>query len=144
MIYDFALYISATLGLYVGSTLVGNWIWELWIKRSNSKEKRAVKLKTCRERIKRCLHELDYNSTPGIGGARCPFITEAQRELLYSEEAALLGEELQHSLKVLIIEAGRSNGETTSATRTSVKIASQNLKDLLQQRMDSLTIKEFQ
>jgi len=77
------------LSLFVGASLIGNWVWDFWTKRTRSKEHKAQMLKSCLDKIEHCSHELDYNATPGIGGSRCPFTTEAQRKLLYSEEVAL-------------------------------------------------------
>jgi len=134
--------------LYIGATLVGNWLWEIWTRRSASKEQRINKLKNCLQMIERCIHELDYNATPGVGEAKCFFKTEAQQDLLYSEEVNLLDDVLAKSLKNLIIDAGRSNGEASSITPASVKSASKLLKHLLQKqsetlKMDSLAKKEL-
>lgn len=124
------------LSLFVGASLIGNWLWDFWTKRS--KEHKAKMLKNCLDRIEHCSHELDYNATPGIGGARCPFTTEAQRKLLYSEEVALLGDEIAKSLKNLIIDAGRANRESPSVLPGAVKSGSKLLKELLQKRSEEL------
>lgn len=134
MLYD--------LTLFVVATLVGNWFWDLWTKRALNKERKAKMLKNCLDKIEHCFHELDYNATPGIGGARCPFTTEAQRRLLYSEEVALLGDDLTKSLKSVIIDAGRANGEAPSVLPGSVKGSSRLLKDMLQKRSEELKASE--
>ena len=134
MLFDFTFYLVATL--------VGNWIWDFWTKRSVSLEQKAKMLKNFVEKIEHCCHELDYNSTPGIGGSRCPFTTEAQRRLLYSEEVILLGDDLTQSLKRLIIDAGRANGESPSVPPSSVKSGSKLLKDMLMKRSEELKTPE--
>ena len=134
MIYDFTIFILASL--------VGNWIWDFWMKRLAAQGEKARVLKSCLEKIEYCSHELDYNVTPGIGGARCPFRTEAHQRLLYSEEVELLGEDLTKLLKTFIIDAGRANGESPSLTPGSVKNTIRVLKDLLQKRRDELKVRE--
>ncbi len=123
MIYDFILFVSASL--------LANWLWDLWSKRVAGKEYKAKMLKSCLDKIEHCSHELDYNATPGIGGAECPFTTEAQRRLLYSDEVILLGDDLTKSLKDLIIDAGRAGGGFPSIPPGSVKSRSKLLKDML-------------
>jgi|GEM_PF-6812235 hypothetical protein len=136
MLYDFTVFILASL--------VGNWFWELWTKRIAAKEHKIEMLKSCLNKIEHCFHELDYNSTPGIGGSRCPFTTEAQRRLLYSEEVVLLGDDLIKSLKKLIIDTGRANGEAPSVPPGSVKSGTRLLKDMLQKRSEELkTFEKF-
>lgn len=132
------------LTLYVVASLVGNWFWDLWTKRAVNKEYKAKMLKSCLDKIEHCFHELDYNATPGIGGSRCPFTTEAQRRLLYSEEVTLLGEDLTKSLKGVIIDAGRANGEAPSVLPNSVKGSSKLLKEMLQRRSEELKASEKQ
>jgi hypothetical protein len=62
--------------LFVGASLVANWIWDFWTKRSAAKRHKDKMLKSCRlEKIEHCAHELDYNATPGIGRSRSPFTT---------------------------------------------------------------------
>jgi hypothetical protein len=134
MIYEFVLFVIASL--------VANWIWDWWIKRLAAKGRKAKILKGCLEKIEHCSHELDYNATPGIGGSRCPFITEAQQKFLYSEEIVLVGDDLKESLKNLIIDAGRANGEWPSVTPGSVKSGSNLLKKLLQQKGEELKASE--
>ncbi|MEI8329099.1 MAG: hypothetical protein WCG14_03775 [Chlamydiia bacterium] len=126
MIYDFTLFVSATL--------VGNWVWDLWTRRSAVKEHKKKMLKSCLEKIEHCSHELDYNAAPGIGESRCPFTTEAQQKLLYSEENSLLGGDVTISLKNLIINVGKANGGSPSVTSNGIKKGSMQLKEVLQQR----------
>lgn len=130
MLYEFTL--------YIGATLVGNWIWEIWVHWSASKEKKLNKVKNCLQMIERCIHELDYNATPGVGGAKCFFKTEGLQALLYSEEVYLLDEALAKSLKNLIIDAGRSNGDAPSVSSYSVKSASKLLKQSLREQSEML------
>lgn len=130
MIYDFILFVSASL--------FGNWLWDIWTKRATAKECRANMLKSCLDKIEHCSHEFDYNATPGIGGAECPFITEAQRRLLYSEEVIFLGDDLTKSLKDLIIDAGRASGGFPSIPPGSVKSRSKHLKEMLLKRSEEL------
>lgn len=95
------------------------------------------------EKIEHCAHEFDYNATPGIGGNGSPFATEAQRKLLYSEEATLLDDDLIKSLKDLIIDAGRASGTFPSISPGSVKSKSKLLKDILLKKGEELKNSEI-
>lgn len=133
-IYDFFLYTIASL--------IGSWLWDFWTKRTAAKENEIRKIKSCIEKITHCLHELDYNSTHGIGGPNCRYITEAQQKLLYSEEVFLLGDDIKESLKMLIIDAGKANGYPFSTAPGIVKKGNKLLRELLQKRKEELKATE--
>ncbi|MBS0649540.1 MAG: hypothetical protein JSR93_00110 [Verrucomicrobia bacterium] len=129
-IYEFFLFIVATL--------TGNWLWQLWLDKRESKKQKAKTLNECLEKIQACIHELEYNATPGIGGSRSPFKLTAQEQLLYSRAVSLLGEELTNSLKQLITEAGIANGEYSMKGPAGAKSTSKLLKEFLQKRSEEL------
>lgn len=124
--------------LFIAATLVGNWLWQLWLDKREAKIQKAKTLKDCLSKIQSCILELEYNATPGVGGPRCHFKLTAQEQLLHSAEVSLLGEELTDSLKQLVIEAGVANGEYSMKGPGGVKSMSNLLKDFLQKKIEEL------
>lgn len=130
-------YISDFL-LFIAATLVGNWLWQLWLDKREAKIQKAKTLKYCLEKIQSCILELEYNAAPRIGGPRSLFKLTAQEQLLHSTEVSLLGEELANSLKQLVIEAGVANGEYSMKGPGGVKGMSNLLKESLQKKSEEL------
>lgn len=124
--------------LVIVATLVGNRLWQLWVDKQEAKKQRAKSLEEGLTKIQACMHELEYNATPGIGGSRSPFKLMAQEQLLHSTAVSLLGEELTNSLKQLITEAGVANGEYSMKGPGGVKGMSKLLKEQLQKRSEEL------
>ncbi len=124
--------------LFIAATLVGNWLWQLWLDKRETKIQKAKTLKDCLDKIQSCILELEYNAAPGIGGPRSLFKLTAQEQLLHSAEVSLLGEELANSLKQLVIEAGVANGEYSMKGPGGVKGMSKLLKASLQQKSEEL------
>lgn len=120
------------------ATLVGNWLWQLWLDKREEKNQNAKTLKDCLAKIQSCMLELEYNTTPGVGGPRCHFKLTAQEQLLHSTEVSLLGEELANSLKQLVIEAGVANGEYSMKGPGGIKGMSNLLKESLQKKSEEL------
>lgn len=129
-IYEFFLFIAATL--------VGNWLWQLWLDKREAKIQKAKTLKNFIAKIQSCIHELEYNATPGIGGPRSVFKLTEQEQLLHSTEDSLLGEELTNELKKLVIEAGVANGEYSVRGPGGVKSMSNIMKESLQKKIEEL------
>lgn len=126
--------------LFIIATLAGNWIWQIWTDRREIKKQKAKTHEACRTKIQACIHELEYNAAPGIGGSRSPFKLAAQEQLLHSKEVSLLGEELANSLNNLIIEAGIANGEYSIKGPREAKSMSKLLKESLQKRSEELKV----
>lgn len=125
--------------LVIAATLAGNWLWQLWLDRRETKKQKAQILADSLEKIQSCVYELEYNATPGIGGPKSPFKLTAQEQLLHSAEVvSLLGGELTNSLKELIIEAGLANGEYSMKGPGRAKATSKLLKEFLQKRSEEL------
>jgi hypothetical protein len=124
--------------LVVVATLVGNRLWQVWIDKQEVKKQRIKSLEEGLTKIQACIHELEYNATPGIGGSRSPFKLTAQEQLLHSTAVSLLSEELTNSLKQLISEAGVANGEYSMKGPGGAKGMSKLLKELLQKRSEEL------
>jgi hypothetical protein len=124
--------------LFIVATLVGNWLWQLWLDKREANIQKAKTLKDCLEKIQSCILELEYNAAPGIGGPRSLFKLTAQEQLLHSAEVSLLGEELANSLKQLVIEAGVANGEYSMKGPGGVKGMSNLLKASLQKKSEEL------
>ncbi len=109
--------------------LFGLWLFQLWLDKRDIKQQKAKTLNECLEKIQACIHELEYNATPGIGGSRSPFKLMAQEQLLHFTAVSLLGEELTNLLKQLITEAGIANGEYSMKGPGQAKSMSKLLKE---------------
>lgn len=118
--------------------LVGLWLFQLWLDKRDTKNQKAKALEECLRKIQSCIHELEYNAAPGIGGPRSPFKLTAQEQLLHSAEISLLGEEPSNSIKQFIIEAGIANGEYSMRGPRGAKSMSESLKKILQKRSEEL------
>ncbi len=124
--------------IFITAALVSNWIWQLHLDRREGKRQQANAIKNFLAKVHHCIHELQYNATPGIGGPRSPFRLTALDQLLQSTEVSLLGEELTNSLKQLMIEAGVSNGAYSLTGPGKTKSMSNLLILSLQKRSEEL------
>lgn len=118
--------------------IFGLWLFQLWLDKREVKKQKVKSLEEGLTKIQACIHELEYNATPGIGGSRSPFKLTAQEQLLHSIDTSLLGEELTNSLKQLITDAGVANGEYSMKGPGGAKGMSKLLKELLQKRSEEL------
>jgi hypothetical protein len=124
--------------LFIAAGLVLNRIEEFWINKKEVKKGSEKLQKSCIEKIRYSINELDLNARY-IGGPICPCKTDALERLVYSEESTLLGEDLINSLKQLIAEASIARTSHAALIATRVKHSSKILKELLQKRSEELS-----